>query len=295
MADVPAKLRHRVDSAALWAGLNPVLLRGELGFEEDTLGMKLGDGVSPWNDLPYRVAPGAAPAPAPSPTPAPPPPPTAPSITTQPAAQSVTEPATATFTVAASGTAPLAYQWRKDGTNIAGATSASYTTPATTTADSGAAYTVVVSNAAGSVTSAAATLTVAAAGPAPAPSPTPPDTRPRFGYGSATAGVDDPAALLASMTVYGTSNASKAGTFTSAPPAGQYVWAAFEAGVSASGVTFTVTLGPGGWQGASSPGPNFDDDGSSPNTSTVTAAIGGTTWRFFRTSFANAADTWTTS
>src|SRR2546428_835492 len=86
-----------------------------------------------------------------------------PSITTQPASQTVTAGQSATFSVAASGTAPLSYQWRKNGTAINGATSASYTTPATTTADNGAQFTVVVSNSAGSVTSNAATLTVNAA------------------------------------------------------------------------------------------------------------------------------------
>src|SRR5712692_8178136 len=75
-----------------------------------------------------------------------------PSITTQPASQTVTAGQSATFSVAASGTAPLSYQWRKNGTAISGATSASYTTPATTTADNGAQFTVVVSNSAGSVT-----------------------------------------------------------------------------------------------------------------------------------------------
>src|SRR5713101_7641188 len=68
-----------------------------------------------------------------------------------------------TFSVAASGTAPLSYQWRKNGTAISGATSASYTTPATTTADNAAQFTVVVSNTAGSVTSNDATLNVNAA------------------------------------------------------------------------------------------------------------------------------------
>src|SRR3989475_755271 len=77
--------------------------------------------------------------------------------------QTVTAGQSATFSVAASGTAPLSYQWRKDGTAISGATSASYTTLATTTADNGAQFTVVVSNIAGSVTSNAATLTVNAA------------------------------------------------------------------------------------------------------------------------------------
>src|SRR5207253_1572104 len=92
---------------------------------------------------------------------------TAPSITTQPANQTVTVGQTATFAVVATGTAPLSYQWQKSGTAITGATSATYTTPATTSADNGATFVVVVSNAAGSVTSTAATLTVNATGSAP--------------------------------------------------------------------------------------------------------------------------------
>ncbi|HYT19687.1 MAG TPA: choice-of-anchor D domain-containing protein, partial [Candidatus Polarisedimenticolia bacterium] len=91
----------------------------------------------------------------------------APTITTPPVNQTVTAGQTATFTVVAGGTAPLSYQWQKSGINIAGATSASYTTQVTTTTDSGSTFDVVVSNTAGTVTSAAATLTVSAA-PAPA-------------------------------------------------------------------------------------------------------------------------------
>ena len=87
-------------------------------------------------------------------------PPTAPAITTQPANQSVTAPATATFSVVASGTAPLTYQWQMNNSNIAGATSSSYTTPATTSADDGEIFTVVVTNSAGSTTSNMATLSV---------------------------------------------------------------------------------------------------------------------------------------
>jgi len=67
---------------------------------------------------------------------------------------------TASFSVAALGTAPLNYQWQKNGADITGATSSSYTTPVTTTADSGEMFRVAVSNAAGSVTSSSATLTV---------------------------------------------------------------------------------------------------------------------------------------
>jgi len=83
----------------------------------------------------------------------------APAITTGPTSSSVTSGATAALSVVATGDS-LTYQWQIDGVNIAGATAATYTTPALTVADSGKPYTVVVSNSAGSVTSAAAVLTV---------------------------------------------------------------------------------------------------------------------------------------
>jgi hypothetical protein len=89
----------------------------------------------------------------------------APTITTQPVAQSVTIGQTATFSLVASGSTPLAYQWQKNSTNIVGATSASYTTPATAAADNGATFRCVVSNSAGSLTSQAAVLTVSSAAP----------------------------------------------------------------------------------------------------------------------------------
>ncbi len=83
-----------------------------------------------------------------------------PSITAQPASKSVIAGQTATFSVTAAGTATLTYQWKKGGTAISGATSASYTTPATAAADNGAQFTVTVTNGAGNITSNAATLTV---------------------------------------------------------------------------------------------------------------------------------------
>jgi hypothetical protein len=92
-----------------------------------------------------------------------------PSITTQPVSQTITSGQTATFSVAATGTAPLGYQWTKSGAAISGATSASYTTPATTTSNSGSTFGVIVSNSAGSVTSNSATLTVNAPPPATVP------------------------------------------------------------------------------------------------------------------------------
>src|SRR5438552_8761545 len=76
-----------------------------------------------------------------------------PTITTQPASRTVTAGQTASFSVTATGTAPLSYQWQRVGVPICGATPASYTTPSTTSGDNGAQFTVVVSNTAGSVTS----------------------------------------------------------------------------------------------------------------------------------------------
>lgn len=82
-----------------------------------------------------------------------------PSITTQPASQTVSAGSSVTFNVAASGTAPLSYQWRFNGANISGATAASFNKSNVQTSDGGN-YSVVVNNAAGSATSANAALTV---------------------------------------------------------------------------------------------------------------------------------------
>ena len=92
--------------------------------------------------------------------------PTPPSITTQPANITATEPAAASFSVVAAGPAPLAYQWRRNGVPMSGATSSSYVVDPTGVADNGAQFSVVVTNGGGSVTSASATLTV---NPAPVP------------------------------------------------------------------------------------------------------------------------------
>ncbi len=85
-----------------------------------------------------------------------------------PASQSVTDGATATFSVTATGVAPLTYQWYQNGTILAGANAASYTTAATVWAtDNGAQFTCVVGDAlTRTVTSAAATLVVVPIAPA---------------------------------------------------------------------------------------------------------------------------------
>jgi hypothetical protein len=72
--------------------------------------------------------------------------PVPPSITTQPASLTVTAPGSAHFSVVATGDAPLSYQWRRNGSAISGATSASYTLDPTALSDSGAQFDVVVSN-----------------------------------------------------------------------------------------------------------------------------------------------------
>ena len=85
---------------------------------------------------------------------------TPPQITQPPANQAVLPGQSATFTVSATGTPSLSYQWQRNNSNISGATSTSYTLSNPTSADDGATFRCVVSNAYGTATSAAATLTI---------------------------------------------------------------------------------------------------------------------------------------
>jgi len=86
----------------------------------------------------------------------------APAISTQPQAASAEVGQSVTFSVIASGDAPLTYQWQRDGVDINGATQASYTLE-TTLSDDGATFHVVIANSAGSINSNDVQLTVAAA------------------------------------------------------------------------------------------------------------------------------------
>lgn len=98
-------------------------------------------------------------------------------IVTQPADKSVIKGKTATFTVNATGSEPLSYQWQQNmngsgWTDITGETNATYTTEKTTMDMNGTQYRCVVSNSAGSVISDAAALTVNAAANVPVTSVT---------------------------------------------------------------------------------------------------------------------------
>ncbi len=84
----------------------------------------------------------------------------APSIIQHPVSQTEAEGEPVSFSVGASGSAPLSYQWQRDDVDISAATSAMYTLPSVSLADDGARFRVIVSNAFGSAISNPATLTV---------------------------------------------------------------------------------------------------------------------------------------
>lgn len=82
----------------------------------------------------------------------------APSISAQPQSQTGGPGDNIAFSVSASGTAPLSYQWQKDGVDIGGANNSSYTRASITANDAGS-YSVIITNVAGSITSSNALLT----------------------------------------------------------------------------------------------------------------------------------------
>jgi Tfp pilus assembly protein PilE len=145
---------------------------------------------------------------------------TPPTISSEPGNQTVTSGGSASFSVTASGAAPLSYQWRDDGATVSGATNMSYTLAGARVNNAGS-YTVVVSNAYGIVTSTVAVLTVNKATPVVAAWPT-------------ASGIAYAQALSASTLSGGSASVGGIFAFTTpstTPPAGTY---------SAS-VTFTPT------------------------------------------------------
>jgi hypothetical protein len=159
--------------------------------------------------------------------------PQAPKITAQPTAQSVSVGKTATFSVTATGTAPLAYQWQRSGTAITGATASSYTTPAAASTDNGATFEVTVTNSVGSITSNAATLTVSAAAVAPAIVTQPASQ-------SVTVGQTATFSVVATGTAPLTYQWLKNGTAITGATAGSYTTPA--AASTDNGATFKVTI-----------------------------------------------------
>ncbi|HEY2713622.1 MAG TPA: alkaline phosphatase D family protein [Chthoniobacterales bacterium] len=102
----------------------------------------------------------STPTPTPTPTATPTPTPPPPTIRKQPRDATAAVGHRAKFHVVADGTPPLSYQWKKNNTNIDGATSDTYSTPRVVQSDDGSLFSVVVSNSGGSVTSNSAKLTV---------------------------------------------------------------------------------------------------------------------------------------
>jgi hypothetical protein len=168
-----------------------------------------------WVDVVFNTVASTAPNTAPAP----------PVITSQPSSQTVTAGLTASFSVAVSGTAPLSYQWRKNGVNISGATSSTYTTPAAATTDSGSAFSIVVSNSIGSAISGNATLTVNAATRLLSANPT------SLSFGNVSASVNS--TLTATFTNTGNSTVTISGVSISG------------AGLSVSGISTGQMVGAG--------------------------------------------------
>jgi hypothetical protein len=83
-----------------------------------------------------------------------------PTITDQPDSKTVSVGQSVTFTVGASGSGTLTYQWQRNGANISGATSPSFTLASPQLSDSGAGFRCMVKNSVGTATSNTATLTV---------------------------------------------------------------------------------------------------------------------------------------
>ena len=50
---VQIRIQSKVDSKAGWVSHNPILLDREIGYERETGKYKIGDDITPWNDLPY--------------------------------------------------------------------------------------------------------------------------------------------------------------------------------------------------------------------------------------------------
>lgn len=146
------------DGQAIPGANEPVLmLTGVTSAQAGQYTVLVGNGAGSVRSMPARLTVGAPAAP-PQPL----------GIVTDPAAQRVPTGGTAAFAVVATGAAPLAYQWERDGVAIAGANAPVLVLSGVTEGDAGN-YTVVVGSGEATVRSLAARLTVTAPTPAPVP------------------------------------------------------------------------------------------------------------------------------
>ena len=49
------QIQLRNDTASAWTAANPILAEGEIGIENDTKFIKVGDGTTAWNNLEYGL------------------------------------------------------------------------------------------------------------------------------------------------------------------------------------------------------------------------------------------------
>jgi len=158
----------------------------------------------------------------------------APNITVHPAAQATIAGGSAAFSVSASGTAPLSYQWMKGDTEIAGATSATLALATVQAADA-ASYSVVVTNAAGSVASNAATLTV---------NPAATSNGAYWNFDNATAAALAPGVNASPLTLH--NNNGTTATLTSVSVSGSYAGASGANNAGAAARTGALNIAAGG-------------------------------------------------
>ncbi len=149
-----------------------------------------------------------------------------PAITTPPQSQAVLVGQSANFSVAATGTPPLGYQWLFNGTNIAGATTSSVMLANVQLTNAGN-YSVVITNISGSVTSSPVSLTVLFTNPVVFAqwnfNSLPPDNNTTTGTTTPSVG-NGTASMVGGVTANGTGFATGDTTFDPAPAADNTAW-----------------------------------------------------------------------
>jgi plastocyanin len=214
-----------------------------------------------------------------------------PQIVTQPISRTVDDGDSVTFAVVATGTAPLAYQWMRNGLPVPGAVAASWTFAAQL-ADDDAEIWVVVSNDVDEVESAHVGLTVNVVVP-------PVSTRARFAYGSATAGSGATVAdFFASMQEVADAISDRSGRMVSSPGGNVYTWVAVRAAAitgssTPAGVIFThqESNSTGAFSGALSVGAYAGLDSNPTSEHLNFTDANGEAWWLFRSSLPNTSGT----